>query len=65
MTTNPLRGRLIQEPPRRNLLPMQRMLVILLIALGLVVLAGAAWTVQGVRWALTGSRHRRPRAATA
>jgi hypothetical protein len=44
---------------------MQRMFVILLIALGLLVLAAAAWTVQGVRWALTGSRHRRPRAATA
>jgi hypothetical protein len=44
---------------------MQRMFVILLIALGLLVLAAAAWTLQGVRWAVTGSRRRRPRAATA
>jgi hypothetical protein len=44
---------------------MQRMFVILLIALGLLVLAAAAWTLQGVRWAVTGSRHRRPRTATA
>ncbi len=44
---------------------MQRMLLILLIAFGLLVLAGAAWTLQGVRWAVTGSRHRRPRTATA
>jgi hypothetical protein len=44
---------------------MQRMVVILLIALGLLVLAAAAWTLEGLRWALTGSRHRRPRPATA
>jgi uncharacterized membrane protein YidH (DUF202 family) len=65
MTPNPHRGRLIRGRLRRNVAVMQRLVVILLIALGLLVLAAAAWTVQGVRWALTGSRHRRPRTATA
>jgi hypothetical protein len=36
---------------------------LIIFLLGLVVLAVAAWTVEGVRWALTGSR--RPRLATA
>jgi hypothetical protein len=38
---------------------------LLAFALGLVLLAVAAWTVEGARWALTGSRTRRPRLAAA
>jgi hypothetical protein len=38
---------------------------LIVLALGLVLLALAAWTVQGVRWAVTGSRARRPRLAPA
>jgi hypothetical protein len=36
---------------------------LILFAVGLVLLAVAAWSVEGVRWTLTGSR--RPRLATA
>jgi hypothetical protein len=36
---------------------------LLLFCIGLVLLAVAGWAVDGVRWALTGSR--RPRLATA
>jgi hypothetical protein len=36
---------------------------LILFAVGLVLLAVAAWSVEGVRWMLTGSR--RPRLATA
>jgi hypothetical protein len=38
---------------------------LLAFALGLVLLAVAGWTVEGARWALTGSRSRRPRLAAA
>jgi hypothetical protein len=42
---------------------MKRRAYLILFAVGLVLLAVAAWSVEGVRWALTGSR--RPRLATA
>jgi hypothetical protein len=38
---------------------------LLVFALALVLLAVAAWMVEGARWALTGSRTRRPRLAAA
>ncbi len=38
---------------------------LILFALGLILLAFAAWTGQGARWAVTGSRTRRPRLAAA
>jgi hypothetical protein len=33
---------------------------ILVLALALLVLALLGWTVEGIRWATTGSRQRRP-----
>jgi hypothetical protein len=44
---------------------MNRWLAICLLAFGLLLLALGAWAVQGVRWTLTGSRHRRERLAPA
>lgn len=38
---------------------------LIVFALGLVLLALGAWAVDGLRWALTGSRTRRPRLAAA
>jgi hypothetical protein len=35
------------------------------IFLGLLLVAVAGWTVDGLRWAFTGSRAKRPRYATA
>jgi hypothetical protein len=39
--------------------------LLLAFALGLVLIAVAGWAVEGARWALTGSRTRRPRLAAA
>jgi hypothetical protein len=44
---------------------MKRTLLLILLALGLILLAAAAWAVQGLRWALGGGRDRRKRLATA
>jgi hypothetical protein len=44
---------------------MKRTLLIALLALGLIVLAVAGWTVQGIRWTLRGGRNRRERLAAA
>lgn len=44
---------------------MKRLLLISLLALAVLVLALGAWTVQGARWALTGSRRPRRRLAPA
>jgi len=44
---------------------MKPLLIIVAVALGLLLLACAAWAVQGMRWAFTGSRHRRRALATA
>jgi hypothetical protein len=57
--------RMYGAPRRRSVGPMKRWLVICFLALGLLLLALGAWAVQGVRWTLTGSRHRRGRLATA
>jgi hypothetical protein len=51
--------------PGRNLRLMKARAYLIVFLLGLVLLAIAAWAVEGVRWALTGSRERRPRLATA
>jgi hypothetical protein len=53
------------SPRRRSVSFMKRTLLIALLALGLIVLAVAAWTVQGIRWTLRGGRNRRERLATA
>jgi len=37
---------------------MKRSSVLILLALGLVLLALAGWTVQGLRWTLSGRRRR-------
>jgi hypothetical protein len=50
---------------RRSLLLMKRTLLIGIVALGLILLALAGWTVQGIRWTLRGGRDRRERLATA
>jgi uncharacterized membrane protein len=50
---------------RRTVEPMNRWLLICFLALGLLLLALGAWAVQGVRWTLTGSRHRRGRLSPA
>jgi hypothetical protein len=39
---------------------MKRRFWILSIALALILLALLGWTVEGIRWATTGSRRRRP-----
>jgi hypothetical protein len=44
---------------------MKRRFWITTIALALLVLALLGWTVEGMRWALTGSRQRRPRLSPA
>ncbi|MGH3102536.1 MAG: hypothetical protein ACRDN6_00345 [Gaiellaceae bacterium] len=44
---------------------MRRRAYFMLFALGLLVLALLGWTAEGIRWSLTGSRHRRPRLAPA
>jgi hypothetical protein len=44
---------------------MKRVLLISFLALAVLLLALGAWTVQGTRWALTGSRHPRRRLAPA
>jgi hypothetical protein len=44
---------------------MKRTLLIGIVALGLILLALAGWTVQGIRWTLRGGRDRRERLATA
>jgi hypothetical protein len=44
---------------------MKRTLLIALLALGLILLAVGAWTVQGIRWTLRGGRNRRERLVTA
>lgn len=55
----------IASLPGRNLRLMKGRAYLMVFLLGLVLLAIAAWAVEGVRWALTGSRERRPRLATA
>jgi hypothetical protein len=40
--------------PRPSLLFMKRRLLFLLIVTGLLLLALGGWTVQGLRWALSG-----------
>jgi hypothetical protein len=42
---------------------MKRRVYLIAFLLGLVLLAVGAWTFEGIRWAMTGSR--RPRLATA
>ncbi len=54
-----------RAPRPHTVEPMNRWLLICILALGLLLLALGAWAVQGVRWTLTGSRHRRGRLATA
>jgi hypothetical protein len=44
---------------------MKRTLLISLLALGLILLAVGAWTLQGIRWTLRGGRNRRERLVTA
>ncbi|HSC90296.1 MAG TPA: hypothetical protein VLB86_01430 [Gaiellaceae bacterium] len=44
---------------------MKRRFWILSIALALLLLALLGWTVEGIRWATTGSRQRRPRLSPA
>lgn len=44
---------------------MKKRFWILIIALALLVLALLGWTVEGIRWATTGSRQRRPSLAPA
>jgi hypothetical protein len=44
---------------------MKRTFLLALLALGLIVLAVGAWTIQGIRWTLRGGRNRRERLATA
>lgn len=44
---------------------MKRRFWILSIALALLLLALLGWTVEGIRWATTGSRQRRPSLAPA
>ena len=44
---------------------MKRRFWILSIALVLLLLALLGWTVEGIRWATTGSRQRRPSLAPA
>jgi hypothetical protein len=44
---------------------MKRRAFFLIILLGLLLVAVAGWTVEGLRWAFTGSRARRPRYAAA
>ncbi len=51
------------KPP--SLRDVKRWLLLTVIAFGLLLLALAGWAVQGVRWTLTGSRHRRGRLAAA
>jgi hypothetical protein len=50
---------------RRNVGVMKGRAYLILFALGLILLAFAGWAVQGARWAVTGSRTRRPRLAAA
>jgi len=44
---------------------MKRRFWITTIAIALLVLALLGWTVEGMRWATTGSRSRRPRLSPA
>ncbi|HWG55445.1 MAG TPA: hypothetical protein VNT58_02860 [Gaiellaceae bacterium] len=44
---------------------MNRSLLLVLVAIGLLLLALCAWGVQGARRAVTGSRHRRGRVVAA
>jgi hypothetical protein len=44
---------------------MKRTVLIALLALGLILLAVGAWTIQGIRWVFGGGRNRRERLATA
>jgi hypothetical protein len=44
---------------------MKRLVLISALAFALLLLAVGAWTVQGVRWVLTGSSRPRRRLATA
>jgi hypothetical protein len=44
---------------------MKRRFFFAVVLLGLLLVAVAGWTVEGLRWAVTGSRARRPRYATA
>lgn len=47
--------------PRRSVPDMKRYLLLIVLALGLLLLALAGWTAQGLRWALSGRRRRRGR----
>ena len=47
----------------RSVGAMKRLFLITILALGILLLALAGWTVQGLRWARSGGR-RRPRRAT-
>jgi uncharacterized membrane protein YidH (DUF202 family) len=40
---------------------MNRYLLLILVAFGLLMLALGAWTVQGLRWTISGRRRRRGR----
>jgi hypothetical protein len=44
---------------------MKRRATLIVFLLGLLLVAVAGWTVEGLRWAFTGSRSRRPRYAAA
>ena len=44
---------------------MKRTVLLILLALGLIMLAVGGWAIQGLRWAMGGSRDRRERLATA
>ena len=51
--------------PRRSVPPMKRLVLLALLALGILLLALGGWTVQALRWTLTGGRRRRTRLAPA
>jgi hypothetical protein len=44
---------------------MKRRAYLVVLLLGLLLVAVAGWTVEGLRWAFTGSRTGRPRYAAA
>ena len=65
MTPNRRKGRRRGRHSRVRCSRMKRTLLIALLALGLILLAVGAWTLQGIRWTLRGGRNRRERLATA
>jgi hypothetical protein len=52
---------MLPSGPRRSVHLMNRHLLLILLAFGLLLLALAGWTVQGLRWTVSGRRRRRGR----